>query len=98
MSRIKAFIGGYIGKFYGEKGKHRNNKYLLVNKRGFRLDHNGYLGTFRDFHDYYELDSLQQVNEWLDENIAKRDRQDWVCYKRYERVPKPPKKVTKTER
>lgn len=87
MSKIKSFIGGYIGKFYGEKGKHRNNKYLLVNKKGGFLDYNGYLETRREFHDYYEMESIEAVNKFLDEEVAKSERENWTCYKRYEKIP-----------
>ena len=85
--KLKGFIGGYINKFYGEKSEYRTNKYLLVNKKGKLFDYNGFGGTRRELHDYYEIDKLEDVYKFLDEEVSKSNRKNYTLYKRYENIP-----------
>lgn len=82
MSKLKALLGGYIGKFYGEPNKYRTNLYLLIHKSGRLLDYEGWQGTRRELHNFEEFGTKQEALDFLDEHIAKSDRDDWVLYKR----------------
>lgn len=85
--KIRYLVSSYIEKFYGEKTKERTNKYILIHKRGKDLDNNGYLGTYRKIHAWVEFDSLGELHEYLDEDVAKSERNAFAVYKRYEKLP-----------